>query len=167
LKIILAQLELDLSDLEEIGSSKEINFQVEIPELKFRSKEILVPRPLDLDITVYLANESYFVSGKLQGELTLECSRCLEEFAYSIELKIEEELEKADIRNIQKVKISDLVKNNIFLAIPIKPLCSQECEGLCPECGQNLNEKQCDCDTETFDPRLADLEKFFDDEDDK
>ena len=164
LKIELNQLTLDLSDLEEIGSSKDLDLLIEFPPLEFRGRKVRVPEPLKLSLNIYLADKSFFLSGKLTGELALECSRCLEQFGFPINIDVEKELEKSEIEDIRNVDISDIVKNNVFLAIPIKPLCSEKCQGLCPECGQNLNDNECDCDTEKFDPRLAELEKFFDDD---
>jgi uncharacterized protein len=49
------------------------------------------------------------------------------------------------------------VREEIILSIPMKAVCSETCKGLCPECGQNLNEGQCDCVVERIDPRLAPL----------
>ena len=164
LKIDLNQLTLDLSDLEEIGSSKDLESLIEFPPLEFKGRKIRVPEPLNLKLNVYLADKSFFLSGKLKGDLAMECSRCLEQFHFPLNIDVEKELDRSEIKDIKNIDISNIIKNNVFLAIPIKPLCSEECQGLCPECGQNLNDEKCDCNTEIFDPRLAELEKFFDDD---
>jgi uncharacterized protein len=46
----------------------------------------------------------------------------------------------------------------------MKPLCSEDCKGICPQCGQDLNEGECDCEIETVDPRLAKLKEFYNDQ---
>ena len=56
---------------------------------------------------------------------------------------------------------SELVKEQVLLAVPMKPLCISECRGICSECGINLNEEVCNCGTEKIDPRLAPLKHFM------
>jgi uncharacterized protein len=53
--------------------------------------------------------------------------------------------------------VIDLLREQIQLALPMKPLCTEACRGLCPECGTNLNRTQCDCTPTWEDPRLAPL----------
>ncbi|MGL5514994.1 MAG: YceD family protein, partial [Sporomusa sp.] len=60
-----------------------------------------------------------------------------------------------------EIDIIDLIRENILLAAPIKPVCSQSCRGLCPECGINLNIHTCSCISTKIDPRLAVLEKLL------
>lgn len=50
----------------------------------------------------------------------------------------------------------------LFLGLPTRDLCREDCRGLCPKCGKNLNEGDCDCDRKEIDPRLAVLKKFLD-----
>jgi uncharacterized protein len=58
--------------------------------------------------------------------------------------------------------IDEIIVDNIILSLPIKTLCSETCKGLCPICGQNLNEGDCDCEIENIDPRLQKLKDFYD-----
>ena len=57
--------------------------------------------------------------------------------------------------------LDDLVRDTLLVAEPLRELCKSDCKGLCPVCGQNLNEGQCDCDTFVPDPRLAALESLL------
>jgi len=59
------------------------------------------------------------------------------------------------------IDLSPLVREYMLLDIPIKPLCSTDCKGLCPVCGENLNETQCGHTTESIDPRLAVLKSLL------
>ncbi len=163
MQIELENFSLDLSNMDDIGSVKEVEVDLIFPDLEFRSQKIGIPESLHLDLKIYNTDNSFLIKGNLSGNLILRCSRCLEKFNYPINIDIEKEIEDNDIDNLDNVKIGKILKNNIFLNIPIKPLCDEDCKGLCPECGQNLNEEECDCDTEMVDPRLAKLEKFFDD----
>lgn len=59
-----------------------------------------------------------------------------------------------------QIDLVQLIREQIFLAMPMKPLHSDLCKGLCPSCGANLNETACTCTTEWIDPRLAPLQKL-------
>ncbi len=60
----------------------------------------------------------------------------------------------------KEIDLDPLVREEILLALPGYPLCREGCKGLCPVCGQNLNERECGCDRRVPDPRWAGLEKF-------
>lgn len=158
-------MRLNLIELEEGISFKEVKSKIGFQNLNFRNQEIKTPDPFELELNIYNSEETFTFTGKLKGELILECSRCLEEFTYFVNVDIQEELPKENIEDINNVEINDLLKNNIFLSLPIKPLCSEDCRGLCSVCGQNLNHGQCECETETTDPRMAKLKELIDNED--
>ena len=54
-----------------------------------------------------------------------------------------------------EVDLTPLVQEQVLLALPTRPLCKEDCRGLCPQCGINLNEHQCDCRSDQLEPRLA------------
>jgi uncharacterized protein len=60
----------------------------------------------------------------------------------------------------KEIDLDPIVREQILLALPGYPLCREDCKGLCPACGQNLNERDCGCDRHVPDPRWAGLEKF-------
>jgi len=152
----------NLSELKEVGSKREIEKKIKIDNIVFRGREIDIPEPFILNLTVYNTNDSFIFTGKLIGYMILACSRCLEEFKYPVDIDINEEIEKKNIKDIKNIDLEELFIENILLSIPIKPLCSENCQGICPKCGQNMNEGQCDCDTEAIDPRLAKLKDLLD-----
>ena len=57
--------------------------------------------------------------------------------------------------------VSELAESDIILALPSKFLCKQDCRGLCPRCGKDLNDGDCDCDTREIDPRLESLKQLL------
>jgi len=61
-----------------------------------------------------------------------------------------------------KADLVQLVSEQIYLALPLKPLCREGCKGLCPHCGVNRNEESCDCKEAWIDPRLAPLQQLRD-----
>lgn len=98
---------------------------------------------------------------------TKECDRCLElashEYAFTFEHIVtakDEEIpgmEELIFAPDFRLDLFELLREDIILEIPSKHLCKQECNGLCPKCGCNLNHDKCDCDLNEADPRLAAL----------
>jgi uncharacterized protein len=115
----------------------------------------------------------------LKTDIKLACSRCLRQFNQNLHLDFEEEFfptvdvatgaplpppEETSTFTIDKNHILDLteaVRQYSLLAVPMKPLCSKECAGICPNCGKNLNEGICDCPKQDVDPRWAELMKLL------
>jgi uncharacterized protein len=69
------------------------------------------------------------------------------------------ELEDADeeVFDGKTIDLDPIVREQVLLALPMNAVCREDCKGLCAQCGQNLNEKQCGCETKVIDPRLAPL----------
>lgn len=120
-------------------------------------------------------NRGILVQGKLKGVIPVECSRCLKVFDYPLTIEIEEEyfpvidvfsgtpveipdeLESFTIDEHHILDLSEAIRQNALLAIPMKPLCRKDCSGLCQTCGKDLNEGQCDCEKGEIDPRWSKL----------
>ena len=123
-------------------------------------------------------HQGVLVKGELRAEVGLNCSRCLSLFHYPVTLKIEEEyLPTIDIASgvplssseepgsfiIDEHHVIDLteaIRQYSLLAIPIKPLCREDCAGLCPSCGQNLNQGPCGCPPRAANHRWSELSKL-------
>ncbi len=101
------------------------------------------------------------------------CDRCCEEYESELSFEINEVLKEYAPRDDadknpdviyfkgNSVELDEIVKENLFLSLPLKNVCSESCKGLCPECGANLNLGSCGCDTRATDPRFDALDKFF------
>ena len=118
---------------------------------------------------------SILVKCRLTTDARLTCSRCLTDFQQALSFKFEEEYlptvdvntgapldisEEAGAFTIDEHHILDIteaIRQYAQLVITMKPLCSQECAGLCQKCGKNLNEGPCACPTGEIDPRWAKL----------
>jgi uncharacterized protein len=114
------------------------------------------------------------ITGKIITQLKQCCSRCLEDMVTLLTIPFSEEYRELEFQeagelsdtetnyfNGEEIDITDLIRENILLAEPIKPVCSETCRGLCPECGANLNINTCGCNPTKTDPRLAVLEKLL------
>ncbi|HEY3120531.1 MAG TPA: DUF177 domain-containing protein [Vicinamibacteria bacterium] len=127
---------------------------------------------------------SVHVRGHLSARLQLQCGRCLDAFVFPLEQDLdlfylpqssaprpeeeeEEEVELADRDMVvafyrgDRLDVGDMVREQLFLTIPMKRLCREDCGGLCPSCGANRNLTPCECTAEDLDPRLAPLKDLF------
>jgi uncharacterized protein len=123
-------------------------------------------------------NRSILAKGTLDTEAELTCSRCLGQFECPLVMKLEEEYypttdvitgapvpvpDEPGLFIIDEHHVLDLteaVRQYALLAIPMKPLCKEDCAGLCPYCGHNLNRGLCGCTSQKTDPRWAELSKL-------
>lgn len=111
--------------------------------------------------------ETVFVKGEIHSIITAECSKCLEEFGYPIDVEFSEQFTKGEIVEDEypivneTIDLTDLVIDNIILEAPYRYLCSEDCKGLCPVCGCNRNKIACDCEGNTQNPDFAVLKDFF------
>lgn len=96
------------------------------------------------DLTAMLVSGGVLVSGSASTPLKSICGRCLEEISFTLDssklqlfFEIEEEQEI--------LEIDEDLRSELLLALPMNPLCSNDCQGLCPVCGTDLNKSQCKC----------------------
>jgi uncharacterized protein len=131
-----------------------------------------------LDVT-RLGDDAFGLSGRARTKLQVECSRCVEPFDVPVDavfdLRYVPQSENAGAGEIEvgegdlvtafyregMVDLIELMREQFVLTLPMKPLCEEACNGLCPECGTNLNKTQCDCAPKWEDPRLAPLKSLL------
>jgi uncharacterized protein len=126
--------------------------------------------------------DSVHVRGHLSARLQMQCGRCLEPFVFPVDQALdlfylpqraapqpeeEEEVELADRDMViayyrgGRLDLGDMMREQLFLGIPMKRLCRESCAGLCPSCGANRNVTPCECKAEDVDPRLAPLKDLL------
>jgi uncharacterized protein len=101
----------------------------------------------------------YLLQGNILGMLETACARCLETARLSVDVPVTLTFVPADDDDDsigdepdvvgfagREIDISDQLRDEIVLAIPVKPLCAESCRGLCPVCGGNRNHEPCDCE---------------------
>ena len=99
------------------------------------------------------------IVGKIYCRKKIICDRCLKETEENQVHEFDEEIDESEITD-GILDITELVRDTLIAAQPIKNLCKQDCKGLCPKCGKNLNDGECDCEKSKIDPRLAPLLRF-------
>lgn len=172
-------MRVNVADLKlEAGSHKTVALEVALEPLVMGGQAVAFDKPFVGSAEIWNAGDRMLVEAKLSGEAILECSRCLGVFRMPVSLSFDEEFvegepreeteeEAEDQRTISffegdEIDLTDALRDNVLLELPMKPLCSEECKGLCPKCGQNLNEGVCSCqETISVDPRLAKLQDLL------
>ncbi len=127
---------------------------------------------------------SFRMLGKMDASVETNCVRCLESFVMTIHEELdllylsqsknmgagaekdeERELEEEDLAvsfyRDDKIDLNQMIWEQVYLALPMKPLCKDDCRGLCPHCGTNLNLSKCNCERDFVDPRLAALKSLL------
>jgi len=120
------------------------------------------------------------VRGKLETSLEVACARCLDPVVHPVERSFDllyrplgtdsghEELSVTDAEaeigyyEGRGLLLEDTLREQVLLALPLRTICRDDCKGLCPHCGKNLNESQCSCVDEVEDPRWAGLKEIRD-----
>jgi uncharacterized protein len=132
--------------------------------------EFRIAGPVAVEISYYRAGTELFFEGELTAMTAASCARCAEEFATPSKRRFRyilvpralvssgdergDDLEFA-MYDGDEVDLAPLVREQVLLALPTRPLCKEDCRGLCPQCGINLNEHPCECRSGQFDTRLA------------
>jgi uncharacterized protein len=123
-------------------------------------------RPVRASLRAESVVEGILVSGSLEGTATVECARCLTERRAAVRLDVCELFVGAD-REVPEedayrlvgtdLELETMLRDAVALALPLKPLCRDDCKGLCATCGRDLNLGACDCADVEVDPRWAAL----------
>ncbi len=170
-------IKIDISELEEseVGEARHLKFVKEMETIFYRKEYLTFHKPVSINVTLVSTGDSILVTGWVWAELEVSCSRCLSPVVLSLKAPINSEyvgnlgsIGKRDkeverrLYEDSEIDLQDEVESSLLVELPMKPLCQEDCRGLCPICGQNLNIKECDCKRETIDPRLAVLTELLD-----
>jgi uncharacterized protein len=134
--------------------------------------------PVEVQVNVYRAGSKFVLEGRLTGGLLLQCDRCLEplhrdlksEFRVFLtlpppaqdpgEVELAEEDLMVDFITGEEIDVDDIVREEIYLSLPLKSVCDEACRGLCPECGTNLNVETCRCRRDRGNPAFTVLKNL-------
>ncbi|MCI9102164.1 MAG: DUF177 domain-containing protein [Lachnospiraceae bacterium] len=135
--------------------------------------EIAEKEPAVLQIT-HLKERKLKVRGEVRLTLMIPCGRCLEPVGVPFHLTIEEELDmnqshedRVEALDEQPyisgydLDVDQLVSGELMANLPMKVLCKEDCKGICPQCGRNLNLGECGCEKDPADPRMAAIQDIF------
>lgn len=160
------------------GKVKMEVFPYEHDSFSYMGNEYPIPEKTDVSITFTNIKAGHVLAeGEMELVLSIPCDRCLHSvkmpvrIVFTHQLKAPEQeksaLKEEDISESSpflsgfELDTEILMNNEILINMPMKVLCKEECKGICPECGQNLNEGECGCDTFVPDPRMAMIKDIF------
>jgi len=166
---------LNLSDVL-TSEGKQVHEDAELEMTSFESRlgkfEILEKSPVSFTFT-NIDDGKAQAEGNVSLKLKAECDRCLAEVPVILNLSFkrvlaspdvtaeEEEMDDLSFMEGYHLNVETFVYNEILGNWPAKILCREDCKGICPVCGQNLNQGECGCDTFVPDPRMAAIQDIF------
>ncbi|HAB54208.1 MAG: hypothetical protein A2315_08615 [Ignavibacteria bacterium RIFOXYB2_FULL_35_12] len=132
-----------------------------------------------INLSLQKLHNQIVLETELQLNAHFECDRCISDFDTNLKAKYQtvylfgsnpdEDNESLNVTYLpadaSEIVLDDDIHDYALLAVPMKKLCKDDCKGLCPECGKNLNEGSCDCKNHEVDPRwlpLQDLKNKID-----
>ena len=153
-------------------------------ELRFSERfepptdDVRLPDPVEGTFVLRGSGGTVRLTGRARTVADVVCGACLARYALPLEITVDEEfsravpavetnreelgpedflthLEPGDVLNV-----SEIVRQHLALALPIAPRCREDCRGLCPQCGADLNTGDCGCDARMVDPRLEPLKQW-------
>ena len=147
-----------------------------------RNGELVLTAPITIAAEVGRVQNLIKAAGTVKTSIRFLCSRCLNEFEIAISSEFsftfsqeaskrddtadtaEKELTAGEIGLIhfqgERIDLHELIQEQIVMTLPQRPLCSESCKGLCPQCGKDLNQGDCGCRQPVLDDRLAVLKHF-------
>jgi uncharacterized protein len=147
-------------------------------DFPFDVPSIHIPPDLELEdltgnVRVSRTAKGLLLQARLRATIKTECVRCLTDLLQPLEVEFTELYAFTPnavtesgliVPEDGKIDLAPIVREEMLVAIPINPLCKPDCKGLCPVCGENLNETTCHHEEEDTDPRLSALKALLDDQ---
>ncbi|MFR1166572.1 MAG: YceD family protein [Adlercreutzia equolifaciens] len=146
----------------ETAATRHFEGTLDLAELAAGPDTYIFAAPVSWSVEATNTGDAILVQGTAAGDATTQCARCLEDVTYGLEGDIEgyfliggeEEAETPEdmegdefdfLPDNRKIDLVPLIVAALLLEVPLVPLCDDDCKGLCPQCGANLNEGPCGC----------------------
>lgn len=145
------------------GTTKDVVLSIAATDLEFGESRIS-DEPVDINLHLEALSNGVTVNGTTSATWAGECRRCLTPMSARMTIELSELYQQvpddseAYVINNDQINLLPMVRENLLLAIPLGPLCREDCPGFCPHCGKDLSETACSCDNTVVDPRWEALE---------
>ena len=167
-------MKLDLRQIARVpGASLPFEFELDLSDFEWNGEKPLV-EPIHVEGVVRNMAGAMLLNARLSSELSVVCDRCTKSFSklqnveyetlLATELEDEENDEIVLLGKDEQLDLDELMSDVFILNMDTKNLCSEDCKGICPGCGVDLNKGQCRCKKE-IDPRLAKLAQLLEQND--
>lgn len=151
---------------------RKISINEDVPVSAGTNDNFTFTKPVSFDGYALNIGGTIELKGKAVAFVSMICDRCAESYDNVISYDIFERYKKNDditsdddedftLLEGSSVELEDVLYTGLILNLPTKSLCSDECKGLCPICGKNLNREHCNCSDEVTDPRFDILDKLL------
>jgi len=166
-------------ELASIGKTpKTIEEKFEPDDIDLSGENVSLRGPVTFTGETVQAASRAHVRGRLEADVALDCVRCLEPVEQHLDIELDsifvdaaEETDRTEVEVTDEaldeslvenglIDTAEVVREQILLAIPDQVFCSEDCKGLCPKCGANLNLIDCKCSDDHMDPRWAALKNL-------
>jgi uncharacterized protein len=161
-------------DLREFASFPvDIILEMELDDMEDSISGVTFQELATVKLNIQKMKDEYFCHGEVVAPAEIECSRCLEPYHDKLRGELNFVVRRIEARPVMSadegeevillkpneniIDLHDQIRQALTLALPMKPICSEDCRGLCPECGANLNEETCDCRSDDIDERWEGL----------
>ncbi len=164
-------MNLELSKvIKGLQNQADFEYDLELEKSFLESIECINASVIKLDGNVKKIGRRYELTLSYSGDLVFECHRCLKNVNISLKNTVERVLVTSSESDEDEefiliadgvLELSPVVEEDITLNLPLQILCNEDCAGLCPQCGKDLNNGMCECDETKIDPRLEALKNLF------
>ena len=160
-------MEIELKEIKQFPA--ELNLSASVDELDFVLEEVRLRDGVAVEVNIQRTDEEYFVTGETTATVETDCARCLEPATVELRGRLsfvalrltaedrtkysgsDEEVIELDKEEV--LSLDEQLRQALQADVPLKPLCAEDCLGLCPSCGTNRNISSCRCETQKRDPR--------------
>lgn len=150
------------------GAKLGINEEYSVGKFDFAGNTYSFEKPVVITGEVRNIGDALKIALRLEGEYTSYCDRCGCDVSATVVGEADENItgESVEIDSEMftltghTLDISGAIESLVYSSLPMRNLCSEDCKGLCPKCGTDLNKSECNCDTTRYDPRFAIFRKL-------
>ena len=159
------------SILKETGGIIHIDGEVAVEEIEFCGNSYSFKTPFRVLGSVSNNGTTLVLEADCSAIVKTQCSRCMKDIDVPIDFEISETLVQGEEKQDEfedvivfegyEISIDEIVSNNFIMNVDARYLCKDDCKGLCPSCGKDLNEGECNCNNDNIDPRWAKLAEMI------
>ena len=163
-------MKIDFSEIIKANDSKkDISLEMEAVKVNNVTSSVIFKDTIKLDGKLVNIGGSLELYLDIKSRYVVECDRCTKSIERELDFSIEEKLTNDENNEDESkiffsghsIEIDEMITGEIISRIPLKHICNEDCKGLCPMCGMDLNKGTCNCESDDIDPRLAGLKDLL------
>ena len=137
-----------------------------LPEAHMERVGVWFSSPVHLKMKLSVVDRIFIAMGSYETSITMECHRCLRRFEHPVTSTDYIWEQPVKLSGDEIIDLTEGIREDIMLHLPLKNLCSEECKGLCPQCGKDLNKGPCGCGQTRSPNAFSELDMLIQDEGD-